>query len=82
MKYYAIRVTETFGKTFAVKAKSLEDAIGYVEQLYANNEIEVEIDNFTDSDVSMSEYFEKTNGVMSDEDVSYYDNLGSTDGSD
>ena len=81
-EYYAVRITETFGKTFAVKAKSLEDAIGYVEQLYANNDIGVDIDRIDYSDVSMSDYFTKTNGVMTADDVCYYDKLDSTDGSD
>ena len=74
-KYYAVRITETYGKTFAVKANSLEEAINYVERMYANEEVEIGITNFDDGYVLMSEYFEKTNGVIPDDDVSYYEKL-------
>lgn len=73
--YYPVRIRETYGKTFAVKANSLEEAIDYVEQMYANGEVKVGINDFDYSDVSMSEYFEKTNGVIPDDDVSYYEKL-------
>lgn len=74
-KHYAVRVTVTYGKTFAVKANSLEEAMNYVEQMYAEKKIEIGTDNFDDGNVLMSEYFEKTNGVIPDDDVSYYEKL-------
>lgn len=74
-EYYGIRVIETYGKTFAVKANSLEEAMNYVEQMYNEERIEVGMNNLDDSNVLMSEYFEKTNGVIPDDDVSYYEKL-------
>lgn len=74
-KLYAVRVEETLARTYIVYgASSLNEAIENVQQAYDNDEIVLECDDMSGSNISASTVFE--NGIVpADRDVSYYEHF-------
>lgn len=51
MNKYVIKVSETLSKGYIVEANTLDEAIEKVQTEYENDEIVLEYDDFTDSEI-------------------------------
>lgn len=70
---YAVRIEEILAKTVIVEANSLDDAILFVEDKYYDGEIMLDLDNFSDTNIGVPEWF-PDGSVPSDIDTTIYEN--------
>ena len=71
MSKYAISIKEILKRTVIVEAENLEEAIRKVDQARENDELNLDFDDYDDTEVTPSEYF-KDGKVPENEEVSFY----------
>lgn len=75
MTRYGISVREILKRTVIVEAENIEEAIQKVEGAVGRDEIILDVDDYDDREIVLSEYFEGGE-VPEGEDVSFYWHIG------
>ena len=74
MAQYGISVREILKRTVIVEAESIEEAIQKVEEAVKSDELRLDIDDYENREIVLSEYWDGGK-IPEGEDVSFYFNL-------